>query len=109
MPNTPVGTPTVLTIDAIVRDVANQLHSLSTDPPNNPVIQLTGCEIELSVKVVVEGGGGIKFYVFDASAKASEEETSKIKLTFGAVGQPLVMVANNPGVLEPVDRSKARV
>lgn len=86
-----------LSLDAIVRDVAAQLHKLRETPPQDPVIAFSGCEIELSVKATVEADGGIRFYVFSAGAKASVEQVSKIKLTFGAAGPPLVMVAQTPG------------
>jgi len=87
-----------LSLDAIVRDVANQLHRLREDPvPKDPVIQFSGCEIELSVKATVEGGGGVRFYIFSAEAKAAKEHLSKIKLSFGTTGTPLVMLTQNSG------------
>jgi hypothetical protein len=82
-----------LSLDMIVRDVAEQLHKLREDPPKEPVIAFVGCEIELSVSAKTEAGGGIRFYIFSAEAKAGSEVASKIKLTFGAAGAPLVMVA----------------
>jgi hypothetical protein len=95
-----------LSLDAIVRDVADQLHSLRDDPPKDPVIAFSGCEIELSVKATVEADGGIRFYVFSAGAKASNEQVSKIKLSFGATGTPLVMKAQTEGDLGPIKRQK---
>lgn len=83
--------PTALSLDAIVRDVAEQLHNLTENPPKEPVIAFKGCEIELSVKASAEVGGGIRFYIFSVGGKAGSEETSKIKLSFGATGVPLVL------------------
>ena len=87
-----------LSLDAIVRDVANQLQRLRENPlPKDPVIRFSGCEIELSVKATVEGGGGVRFYIFSAQAKAANEQLSKIKLSFGAAGTPLVMLTQSTG------------
>ena len=93
-----------LSLDAIVRDVAQQLHELRKNPPANPVIEFSGCEIELSVKATVHAGGGIRFYVFTAEAKASQEQVSKIKLKFGSAGAPLVLQAQTPGDQGPIKR-----
>ena len=86
-----------LSLDAIVRDVAEQLHQLRDNPPQDPVIAFKGCEVELSVKAAVQAGGGIKFYIFSADVKASQEHVSKIKLTFGSAGTPLVMLTQTSG------------
>jgi hypothetical protein len=99
-----------LSLDAIVRDVANQLHRLRETPlPKDPVIQFSGCEIELSVKATVEGGGGVRFYIFSAQAKAANEHLSKIKLTFGAAGAPLVMLAQSTPEGPELKRQKGNI
>ena len=90
-------TEDALSLDQIVRNVAAQLHQLRKDPPPDPVIEFTGCEIELSVKATVQAGGGIKFYIFTAEAKAGTEQVSKIKLKFGSAGVPVVLQAATPG------------
>jgi hypothetical protein len=89
--------PSSLSLDSIVRDVAGQLHKLREDPPADPVIAFTGCEIELSVKATVQADGGIRFYIFSAGTKVSNEQVSKIKLSFGAAGSPLVMKVQDEG------------
>jgi len=97
--------PSSLSLDSIVRDVAGQLHKLRDNPPADPVIALTGCEIELSVKATVQADGGIRFYIFSAGAKVSNEQVSKIKLSFGATGKtPLVMQVGTQGDLGPIRR-----
>jgi|SRR5690348_15063930 hypothetical protein len=96
MPN-PKKTDEALSLDEIVRNVAAQLHALRDNPPPDPVIQFAGCEIELSVKATVQAGGGIKFYVFSAEAKAGTEQVSKIKLKFGSAGAPVILQATTPG------------
>jgi|ERR1039458_5402240 hypothetical protein len=95
-----------LSLDAIVRDVARQLHELRRDPLPDPVIAFTGCEIELSVKATAEVGGGIRFHIFSAEAKAGGEAASKIKLTFGAAGVPLVMQVQAEGPAPRPERQK---
>jgi len=95
-----------LSLDVIVRDVATQLHKLRSKPPVDPVIILKECEIELSVKATVEGGGGIKFYIFSAEAKAGSEQASKITLKFSTEGlsSPLAMLAQTPEDQGPIKR-----
>jgi hypothetical protein len=95
-----------LSLDAIVRDVARQLHELRNDPAPDPVIAFTGCEIELSVKATAEVGGGIRFHIFSAEAKAGNEAASKIKLSFGAAGAPVVMLAQAEGPAPKPKRQK---
>lgn len=89
--------PVALSLDAIVRDVAEQLHKLRENPPADPVIEFKGCEIELSVKATAEANGGIRFYIFSAGGKVGSEEASKIKLSFGSTGLPLVLPAQTMG------------
>jgi hypothetical protein len=84
-----------LSLDSIVRDVAEQLHALRQNPPKDPVIAFTGCEIELSVTASVSKGGGIKFYVFSADVSKKDERVSKIKLIFGAAGTTTALIAED--------------
>jgi Trypsin-co-occurring domain 2 len=48
------------------------------------VMLFKGCDLELAVTVKGEAGGGIKFWVVDASTKIAGETVSKVKLSFGA-------------------------
>lgn len=95
-----------LSLDAIVSDVASQLHKLRERPPADPVIALTGCEIELSVTAKVEVDGSIRFYILSTGGKVSNEQVSKIKLSFGAAGRPLVMKVQTPGNQGPIERQE---
>jgi hypothetical protein len=95
-----------VSLDAIIRDVAKQLHELRKDPLPDPVVAFTGCEIELSVKATAEVGGGIHFHIFSAEAKAGGEAASKIKLSFGAAGPPVVMLAQAEGTAPKPRRKK---
>jgi hypothetical protein len=49
------------------------------------------CELELSVTVKSEAGGGIRFWIVDASGKVSGETVSKIKLSFDANPENLLV------------------
>lgn len=87
-------TERAFTLDDLVRSVAGQLSSLRKDPPKDPVLALSGCDIELAVKASVSGKGGVKFYIFSAEAGASVDHSSRILLRFGVTGDPVVMVAD---------------
>lgn len=75
-----------LELSEIIQNTAEQLRKArkQTDDPD-AVMQFKGCDIELSVTVKAEGGGGFKFWIIDASAKAAKENASKIKLSFGPI------------------------
>lgn len=89
--------PEPLALDEIVRNVASQLHKLRDNPPPEPVIELSECEIELAVKASATVGGGLKFYIFSAQGSASDEQSSRIKLTFKATEGSVVLLARSKG------------
>jgi Trypsin-co-occurring domain 2 len=75
-----------LELSEIIRSAAEELrkaNEITADLPK--VMRFSGCDIELSVTVKAEGGGGLKFWIVDASAKAAKENVSKIKLSFGPI------------------------
>jgi hypothetical protein len=63
------------------------------------VMVFKSCELELSVTVKAEAGGGIRFWVIDASGKVAGETISKIKLSFDANPENL-FVSSRPGRLD---------
>ena len=82
------------TLAQLIETTANELRKVGKKPSNKAVMQFTGCELELAVKVGAEAGGGIKFFLGDLSAKGSSETASKIKLSFGPLdGEVLAAVA----------------
>lgn len=85
------------TLDQVVREVAQQLASLRANPPAEPVIAFSGCEIELAVSATVSAKGGMQFYIFSAEAGGSAERSSRVLLKFGSTGDPLVMLADAGG------------
>jgi hypothetical protein len=70
-------------------------------------MEFKGCELELAVTVKGETGGGIRFWVIDASAKIGAERVSKIKLSFGpiagkeALAFPAISKDKGPGPAAP--------
>lgn len=86
----------------LIQSAAEEIRTAQAQAPKDGgVMQFTGCEIEVSVKATVEGGGGVKFWIIDASAKAGAETSSKIKLSFGAAGAPKIFFAQIPGTAPP--------
>jgi hypothetical protein len=73
----------------LIETTANELRAVRDRAPDDTVIQLTDCELELAVTVGAEAGGGIKFWVVDTSAKGNLESVSRVTLKFGPVpGKP---------------------
>lgn len=73
------------TLSELIKHTADELRTASISGAEKPVMQFSGCELELSVTVGAEGGGGIRFWIVNASAKAKAETVSKIKLSFGSI------------------------
>ena len=57
-------------------------HDRANAAGREPVVELTDCEIELSVSATYEGGGGVKFWILNASGGASTGSVSKIRMKF---------------------------
>ena len=78
-----VGGHPGFTLAQLIENTADELRKLRKTPPEQAVIQFTGCELELAVTIAAEAGGGIKFWVVDASGKTSGKTISRVKLSFG--------------------------
>jgi hypothetical protein len=48
-------------------------------------MEFKSCELELSVTVKAEAGGGLRFWVVEASGRLANEAVSKVKLNFAAI------------------------
>src|SRR5262249_18403125 len=75
-----------LTLSELIVSTSNELrvaHEKVKD--QDTVMRFNGCDLELAVTVKGEAGGGIKFWVADASTKVAGETVSKVKLSFGAI------------------------
>ena len=70
------------TLSQLIETTVSELKA-ARKPDKDAVMQFTGCELELTVTIGAEAGGGIKFWLVDASAKGNVENVSKVKLTFG--------------------------
>lgn len=81
------------TLAQLIETTAKELRSVRDNSSDDAVIQFTGCEIELAVTVGAEVGGGIKFWIGDLSGKAKAETVSKVKLSFGPLGDTVIAAA----------------
>jgi len=72
--------------DLITRTANEIRKARDAAPKDDPVLTLSGCELELSVTVSAEGSAGIKVWLLDLSAKGDLERSSKITLKFGPAG-----------------------
>ncbi len=95
------------TLSQLIEQTAEDLKN-AQKPKKDAIMQSTGCELELAVTVGAEAGGGIKFWLVDASAKASGETVSKVKLTFGPLPGQVVAYAvpTSAGKGEPIEGAK---
>lgn len=89
------------TLAQLIEKTADELRSLRQKPHPDAVMQFTGCELELAVSLKAEAGGGIKFWLVDASAKASGETVSKVKLTFGPLTEEAAELASRIPLVGP--------
>lgn len=74
-----------LSLSELIRSTADELRD-AKNTGDDAVIELSECELELSVSAAAEGSGGIKFWLIDAGASVKGETVSKIHLKFKPVG-----------------------
>jgi hypothetical protein len=65
------------------------------------VMQFEECEVELSVKVEVEAGGGFKVWVVELSGKAKREEANKLRVKMKAIPSSLIQAPQLASVSPP--------
>tara|TARA_R110000824_G_scaffold114351_1_gene264810 strand:- start:649 stop:969 length:321 start_codon:yes stop_codon:yes gene_type:complete len=68
----------ILALSSGIREAAEK----SAAESNNPVVQLAGCEVELTVTAKLDGKAGVKFWLIDVGGGKSSENVSRIKLQF---------------------------
>lgn len=84
------------TLADLIQKTADELRTLRDKPVEDAVMAFSGCELELAVTVGAEAGGGIKFWLVDASTKARAETVSKVKLSFMPIaGKTIAAVAES--------------
>lgn len=99
------------TLTQLIEKTADELRSLKKKPAKDAVMQFTGCELELAVTLTAEAGGEIKFWLVNASTKASGETVSRVKLSFGPLsadpktGKPIVPVSGLFALVPRDDRA----
>lgn len=90
------------TLSQLIKNAADEIRAARSEEPKEAVIQFESCELELAVTVGGETGGGVKFLVMEASAKAKAETVSRIRLKFAAIpDNPVVALAGKRGVKRP--------
>lgn len=86
-----------LSLSELILHTASEIQDAYQKSSATKTMQFSGCELELAVSVKVEAGGGFKFWLVEASGKASGETSSKIRLSFGALSSgPLQFSATLP-------------
>jgi hypothetical protein len=74
------------TLSELIVSTSNDLRAAREKVKGqDAVMQFKGCDLELAVTVKGEAGGGIKFWIVDASTKIAGETVSKVKLSFGPI------------------------
>ena len=72
-----------VTLSELIESTAAELRRVQPRV-NDPVIEFTGCELELAVTLKSEGKAGIRFYIVSADASVASETVSRVKVTFRA-------------------------
>ena len=72
-----------VTLSELIESTAAELHKVQPRM-DDPVMEFTGCELELAVTLKKEGKGGIRFYVVSAEASVAAEMVSRVTVTFRA-------------------------
>jgi hypothetical protein len=81
-----------LTLSQLVAHTAEELRRVKEQEPSpeDAVMQFTECEMELAVKITVEGSAGIKIYIVNVGAKGAREATHTVRLKFSAIGSNII-------------------
>lgn len=89
-----------LTLSELVKQAAGELRKVKAEepPPDEAVMQFIECQIDLNVKVSVEGRAGIKFWILDVGGKAARDKGHMIRLKFSAIpGRGIQALQERPG------------
>jgi len=81
-----------LTLSELVAHTAEELRRVKEQepPPEDAVMRFTECEMELAVKVTVEGHAGIKIYILDVGGGGTHEAANTIRLKFSAIESNII-------------------
>jgi hypothetical protein len=90
--------PKLVSLPDLVKTTADDLRAIRNAQPEDTVMQFTECEVELAVVASADVDGKVKFWVVEAGAGISYENSQKVKLKFTAVpGKPGIQA---PAVVE---------
>lgn len=80
-----MGAPRGLSLSELISHVANELRDARQQAQkiNDPVLEFSGCELEMAVTLKTEGKAGIQFWLVDAGFSGDRSTVSKVKLNFG--------------------------
>jgi hypothetical protein len=100
--------PNVISLPDIVKNTADDLRKIRDAHAQDPVMQFTECEVELTVVASADVEGKIKlFVVVETGAKVSYENTQKVKLKFTTIpGQPGIQAPAVPEGTAPLPKRK---
>lgn len=97
-----------ISLSELIRSMTSELRAARASG-DDAVIELSECELELSVSAVAEGGGSIKFWLIDAGASVKGEAVSKIRLKFNPVGeQQFVSIGENKKTVSRTEKAPLR-
>mgnify|MGYP003627968149 CR=1 FL=1 len=88
-------------ISEIITSLTKGIRHAAAESKKNahePIIQLSGCEIELAVTAKAEGKAGLKFWLLDAGASVAGEKVSKITLKFEPTSSTATQFTSRGGV-----------
>jgi hypothetical protein len=95
-----------LTLSELVAHTAEELRRVKEQepPPEDVVMRFTECEMELAVKVTVEGHAGIKIYILDVGGGGTHEAANTIRLKFSAIESNIIQapIEDEEGARQPV-------
>jgi hypothetical protein len=77
--------PKLISLPDLVKGAADDLRKIHADEPKDTVMQFSECEVELAVVATAEADGKVKFWVVEAGAGVSYENSQKVKLKFTAI------------------------
>src|SRR5262249_22629715 len=80
-----VQPPKLISLTDLVKTTADDLRTIRNAQPGDAVMQFSECEVELGVIVSADVDGKVKFWVIEAGAGASYENSQKVKLKFTAI------------------------
>lgn len=77
--------PKLVSLEDIVKTTADELRAIRNSQPADAVMEFSECEVELEVVASADTEGKVKFWVVEAGAGASYENSQKVTLKFKSI------------------------